>query len=174
MTTIERKRVIIYTDGACIGNPGPGGYGVVLLHGTKRKELAKGFRLTTNNRMELMAAIVGLQTLKKPCAVTLHSDSRYVVDSIEKGWAINWRAKNWQRKGETVPNADLWHILLAQCEIHTVSFQWVKGHAGIRENERCDILSTTAARQPNLPGDEPYERLLGKQGNQGSLFAGKD
>jgi ribonuclease HI len=169
MTT--RNHVTIYTDGACIGNPGPGGYGVVLMHGTRRKELAKGFRRTTNNRMELMAAIVGLQTLKKPCIVTLYSDSRYVVDGIEKGWAKTWRAQGWKRKQKPVPNADLWKELLAQCEIHMVSLEWVKGHAGNRENERCDTLSNTAAQQTDLHIDTAYEMLSGQQG---MLFARKE
>jgi ribonuclease HI len=157
----ELKRVIIYTDGGCIGNPGPGGYGVVLLFGEHRKELSGGFRLTTNNRMELMAAIVGLEALKTPCAVTLYSDSKYLVDAMELGWAERWRLNGWRRnKSEKALNPDLWQRLLKACKKHEVRFQWVKGHAGNLENERCDYLANTAAMQKNLPEDENYVRQL--------------
>jgi ribonuclease HI len=150
--------VTIYTDGACIGNPGPGGYGTVLLYGEHRKELSGGYRLTTNNRMEMMAAIVGLQTLKHQCAVTVYSDSKYVVEAIMKGWAVRWRAKGWKRTQTKSPaNADLWQQLLSLCEHHQVEFCWVKGHSGNVENERCDRLAVAAAKQPNLPIDEGYE-----------------
>jgi ribonuclease HI len=120
-------------------------------------EVSGGFRLTTNNRMELIAAIKGLELLKKPCKVTLHSDSRYVVDAMAKGWALAWRRKDWWRKTVRVPNPDLWQRLLTLCETHEVEFLWVKGHAGDKENECCDRLSYAAIKQTNLPVDEGYE-----------------
>ena len=153
------KNVTIYTDGGCLGNPGPGGYGVVLIYGTIRKELSGGFRRTTNNRMELMAAIRGLEALKLPCRVTLHSDSEYVVNAMEKGWARRWRDNGWRRnKKEKAINPDLWERLLGLCEIHQVRFQWVRGHAGTPENERCDRLAQDAARGKHLAVDEAYEK----------------
>ena len=155
----DLKAVTIYTDGACSGNPGRGGYGVVLIHAEQRKELAGGFRLTTNNRMEIIAAITGLQSLKERCAVKLHTDSRYVVDSITKGWAKSWRAKNWRMPGgDTRPNADLWVQLLDQCARHEAQFIWVRGHAGNRENNRCDELAVQAARGEDLPTDAGYRQ----------------
>ena len=148
----------MYTDGGCIGNPGPGGYGVVLLSDSHRKELSGGFRLTTNNRMELMAAIVGLETLKVPCEVTLYSDSKYLVDAMELGWAKRWQSNGWRRnKNEKAVNPDLWQRLLDVCKKHEVKFRWVKGHAGNPENERCDYLANTTAMQKNLPVDEGYQ-----------------
>ena len=154
----QRTKVTIYTDGACIGNPGPGGYGVVLLFGEHRKELSGGYRRTTNNRMEILAAIVGLESLKEECRGTLYSDSQYVVNAVEKGWAWKWEANGWKRnKREEALNPDLWERLLRLCEYHDVEFRWVRGHAGNRENERCDQLATGAARQPNLLVDEGYE-----------------
>lgn len=154
----QLPQVIIYTDGACIKNPGPGGYGVVLLYGEHRKELSGGFRLTTNNRMEILAAIVGLKALKTRCNVTIYSDSRYLVDAIMLGWAERWRANNWRRtKTEMAINPDLWRQLLELCSQHQVKFVWVQGHAGNPENERCDQLATQAAQQANLPPDEQYE-----------------
>lgn len=148
------KEVTIYTDGACSGNPGPGGYGVVLLYRGYRKEFSAGFRDTTNNRMEILAAIIGLESLKEKCKVTLYTDSQYVVNSIEKGWAKKWRANGWMRnKKEPALNADLWARLLKLCEVHDVKFVWVRGHAGNPENERCDQLAVDAAKQPNLPPD---------------------
>ncbi len=155
------KEVIIYTDGACIGNPGPGGYGVVLLYGRHRKELSGGFRLTTNNRMEIMAAIIGLRSLKVRCSVTVYSDSQYLVDAIEKGWAVKWQANNWQRnKKEKAVNADLWAQLLDLCNQHEVNFKWVRGHSGDTENERCDYLAVQAAKQDSLPPDTGYEQAI--------------
>ncbi len=149
--------VIIYTDGACIGNPGPGGYGAVLLYREQRQELSGGYAETTNNRMELMAAIVGLEALKRPCDVTLYSDSKYLVDAIEKGWARKWRANGWMRnRRERAINPDLWERLLALTEQHEVAFRWVRGHAGVKENERCDELATTAAKQKGLTPDRGY------------------
>jgi len=154
----QLTNVTIYTDGACIKNPGAGGYGVVLLHGQHRKELSGGFRLTTNNRMEIMAAIVGLQALKTKCAVTVYSDSRYVVDAIMLGWVEKWRANGWKRtKTELASNSDLWELLFQLCLKHEVKFVWVKGHAGNPGNERCDALSVQAAQMNNLPADTQYE-----------------
>ena len=153
-----KPQVTIHTDGACIGNPGPGGYGVVLQFGEHRKELSGGYRLTTNNRMELMGPIKALQTLKQSYFVILYSDSRYVVDAIEKGWVERWRAKGWMRnKKDRAVNPDLWKCLLDLCSEHEVEFRWVRGHAGNRYNERCDRLATQAARQKGLPIDEGYE-----------------
>ena len=153
----DLKTVTIYTDGACSGNPGPGGYGVVLIHGEQRKELAGGFRRTTNNRMEIIAAITGLQSLKERCVVRLFTDSRYVVDSITKGWAKRWRAREWKVPGGgTRPNADLWATLLDQCARHVVEFVWVRGHASNAENNRCDALAVEAARGKDLPVDAGY------------------
>jgi len=139
------RKVTIYTDGACSGNPGPGGYGTVLIHGEHRKELSGGEAQTTNNRMEIMAAIVGLEALKQPCEVALYSDSRYVVDAIEKGWVTRWKQNNWMRnKKEAALNVDLWERMLPLLDTHNVTFHWVKGHAGHPENERCDELARAA------------------------------
>jgi ribonuclease HI len=156
------KQVVIYTDGACTGNPGPGGYGVVLLHGEHRKELSGGFRLTTNNRMEILACLVGLRRLKVPCAVTIYSDSKYVVNTMTKAWALRWRRNGWKRKDENgewkdALNADLWAEMLDLCDKHRVEFAWVRGHAGNRENERCDQLAREAAWAGNLAIDHAYE-----------------
>ncbi|MBZ4687248.1 MAG: ribonuclease [Clostridia bacterium] len=156
------KHVIIYTDGACKGNPdGPGGYGVVLLYRDKnnqvyRKEISGGFANTTNNRMEIMAAIVGLEALKEPCKVTLFSDSQYLVNAIEKKWVKRWQMNGWMRdakKGIKAKNIDLWKRLLDAMKEHEVTFKWVRGHAGDPENERCDTLATEAANQSDLPLD---------------------
>jgi ribonuclease HI len=153
------KHVTLYTDGACSHNPGPGGYGAVLIYNSNRKELSAGFRRTTNNRMEILAAIVGLETLKEPCQVTLYSDSQYLVDSIEKGWAARWLANGWKRNNkEKAINPDLWERLLKLCNIHSVRFQWVRGHAGHKENERCDELATAAVQSTDLAIDEAYEK----------------
>ena len=153
----DTKEVQIHTDGACLGNPGPGGYGVVLRYGDHRKELSGGYLLTTNNRMELLAVIKAMEALNRPCKVVLHSDSRYVVDAMTKGWAKKWRANGWQRnKREKAVNPDLWRTLLDLCEKHEVEFRWVRGHAGDVENERCDRLAVEAAHQPDLPADPGY------------------
>ena len=155
--TVPPGTIVIYTDGGCRGNPGPGGYGAIIINGKKRIELAQGFRLTTNNRMELMACLVALAALEKPTDVVLHSDSSYVVNGIEKGWARKWRAKDWMRtKKDPAENADLWARLLDLCDRHRVRFVWVRGHAGNRENERCDELATTAADGVNLREDVAY------------------
>jgi ribonuclease HI len=160
-TMSTSKRVTIYTDGACLGNPGPGGYGVVLLYGDHRRELSGGYRRTTNNRMELTAAIKGLAALKKPCEVELFSDSEYVVNAVEKGWARRWRANGWYRSNKQMAeNRDLWEEVLRLCERHRVRFKWIKGHAGHPENERCDELAFQAARLSNLPADQGYEGSL--------------
>ncbi len=151
-------KVTIYTDGGCIKNPGPGGYGVVLLRGKHKKELSGGFRLTTNNRMELMACIIGLKALKSASSVLLYSDSRYVVNGITKGWAKRWRANGWMRnETDRALNADLWAQLLDLCDKHSIKFIWVKGHAGNPQNERCDKLAGKAASQRGLPPDIAYE-----------------
>ena len=151
----------IYTDGACIGNPGPGGYGVVLLYQNRRKELFGGFRKTTNNRMEIMAAIVGLEFLKEKCRVMLYSDSAYLVKAMSEGWAQRWRANDWKRnKRERALNPDLWKRLLQLCEHHEVEFIWVKGHGASSENARCDELAVQAAQQPDLPIDKGYDKTL--------------
>jgi ribonuclease HI len=153
----ELKKVFIYTDGACLGNPGPGGYGAVLLYNNTRKEISGGFRLTTNNRMEIFAAISGLKALKTSCDVTLYSDSQYVVNAITKGWAKRWKANGWKRnKTEMAVNADLWEQLLDLCANHKIKFVWVRGHAGNKENERCDELAVCAANQKGLPPDNGY------------------
>ncbi|HNT25678.1 MAG TPA: ribonuclease HI [Anaerolineales bacterium] len=151
--------VTLYTDGACTGNPGPGGYGIVLISGKHRKELSGGFRRTTNNRMELTACIEGLRALKMRCKVNLYSDSEYVVNGITKGWARRWRARGWMRnKKDRAENPDLWAQLLDICDQQDITFHWVRGHAGHAENERCDRLSVQAAAQPNLPPDPGYEK----------------
>jgi ribonuclease HI len=155
--TEEIKHVTIYTDGACLGNPGPGGYGAILFYQGHRKELSGGYRKTTNNRMEIMAAIVGLEALKEKCQATLYSDSEYLVKAMSRGWAQRWRANGWKRnKREQALNPDLWERLLRLCEHHEVQFRWVKGHAGSPENTRCDELAMQAAREPNLPRDDGY------------------
>jgi ribonuclease HI len=154
----EKKNVIIYTDGACINNPGPGGYGAVLIYGHYRKEISGGFRKTTNNRMEIYAAIASLRLLKERCSVAIYSDSQYLVDAIMKGWAKRWRSLGWKRnKKDLAINPDLWDELLNLCEHHMVSFHWVRGHSGNVENECCDGLATKAAKEKNLPIDQGYE-----------------
>jgi len=153
------KKVTIFTDGGCEPNPGPGGYGVILIYGNTQKELTGGFSLTTNNRMELFAAIAGLQAIKFPCMVILYSDSRYLVDAMTKGWAKKWRENGWWRnKKAKAYNIDLWEKLIDLCNKHQVEFKWVKGHAGLGANERCDELSMEALKQPNLTADEGYEQ----------------
>ncbi len=146
--------IILYTDGASRGNPGPGGYGVVLISGPYRKELCKGYKHTTNNRMELLAVIVGLEELKHPGSeVTVFTDSRYVVDGIEKKWVFGWEKKNFKDK----KNPDLWKRLLDVYRKHHVKFVWVKGHGTNIENNRCDKLATDAAQSSNLTEDFGYQ-----------------
>lgn len=151
-------RVTIYTDGAASGNPGPGGYGVVLESSAgHRKELSGGFRRTTNNRMELLAVIVGLKELKSTeVAVTVVSDSKYVVDAINKGWLRSWVKKGFKDK----KNPDLWRLMIPLLDKYNPTFQWVKGHNNHPQNERCDALAVQASRQPSLPADTGYETSL--------------
>ncbi len=148
--------ITIYTDGASSGNPGPGGYGVVLISGKHRLEKSEGFRLTTNNRMELLAVITGLEALKIPeSRVTIYTDSKYVVDSVEKGWLFGWEKKGFRDK----KNPDLWIRFLKIYRRHKVKFVWIKGHASIPANEICDRLAVQASAGKNLPVDEAYESL---------------
>ncbi len=142
------KKVFIYTDGACSGNPGAGGWGAVLVYGDRKKELSGGEASTTNNRMELTAAISALEALKEPCEAELTSDSKYLVDAIEKGWLNSWIKKGWKKSdGKEVLNIDLWKRLTVQLEKHRVSFVWIKGHAGHEYNERCDIMAVEESRK---------------------------
>jgi ribonuclease HI len=161
---VSPAKVVIYTDGGALTNPGKGGYGVVLKHKGHRKELSGGFRLTTNNRMEILACIEGLRALKHKSDVVIFSDSQYVVNSISKGWAKRWRARGWMRNDtDKAENADLWEQLLKLCDDHTVEFRWIRGHQGTAENERCDQLAMEAARKADLPADTVYERLKSKK-----------
>lgn len=142
------KHVEIFTDGSCLGNPGPGGYGIVLRYKGKEKYLSEGYTLTTNNRMEMMAAVVALKALKEPCKVTLTTDSQYVRQGITQ-WIHGWKKKNWQTSAKKpVKNVDLWKALDQETARHQVEWHWVKGHAGHRENEICDELARTAAESP--------------------------
>jgi len=146
--------ITIYTDGASRGNPGPGGYGVVMIYGSLRKEISEGFRLTTNNRMELLSVIVGLETLKKEgTPVTIYSDSKYVVDAVEQKWVFGWEKKHFKDK----KNPDLWMRFLRIYRKHHVKFVWVKGHASNKENNRCDELAVEAALGSHLKIDVGYE-----------------
>jgi ribonuclease HI len=148
-------KITIYSDGAASGNPGPGGYGVVLLSGHHRKELSGGFRLTTNNRMELLAVIIALETLRFPDSdVTVYSDSRYVTDAVEKGWLFEWERKRFKKK----KNADLWTRFLKTYRQHNVKFIWIKGHADNPENEKCDRLAVSASQSVKLQEDEGYRQ----------------
>lgn len=151
------KEVQIYTDGACSGNPGAGGYGAVILYENKRKELSQAYKITTNNRMELMAVIKSLETLEENCQITLYSDSKYVVDAIEKGWVDKWQKNNWMRnKKDKALNIDLWKRLLQLLKIHKIKFIWVKGHSTNIENGRCDKLATTAITDGVFIDDNEY------------------
>lgn len=152
------RHVTIHTDGSCIGNPGPGGYAAILEYQGRERKLSGGFRRTTNNRMELMAVIAGLEALNQRCSVTVYSDSQYVVESIEKGWAKRWKANGWMRnKQERAVNPDLWGKLLTALDKHDVELRWVRGHAGNAGNIRADKLAVDAAKKPNLPADEGFE-----------------
>jgi ribonuclease HI len=151
-----QKNVEIYTDGSCLGNPGPGGYGAILIYKGHIKELSQGYTLTTNNRMELLAAIVGLEALTKPCAVSLTTDSQYVKQGIES-WMQGWKKRNWQTSNKTaVKNIDLWQRLDQVNSQHDVSWHWVKGHTGHAQNERCDDLARDAAQSKQLLEDLGY------------------
>jgi len=161
MTEIETpgddSGVRIYTDGCCFGNPGPGGYGAVLMFGEARKELSGGRRLTTNNRMELLAVIEALASLTRPCRADLFTDSQYVRNAIEKRWLAGWRRNGWQTADKKpVKNKDLWERLIPLLAVCQVSFHWVRGHTGVAENERCDVLAKAAAGKPGLLPDEGY------------------
>jgi ribonuclease HI len=157
--------IIIHTDGAARGNPGPGGYGVVLQAGDHRKELSAGYRLTTNNRMELLAVIVGLEALKKENReVVIYTDSRYVADAVEKGWLFTWERNQFKKK----KNPDLWKRFLEVYRRHRVRFVWIKGHADNMENERCDMLAVEASNGQALLVDAVYESGLAE--DQGNLF----
>jgi ribonuclease HI len=154
------SNIVIYTDGAARGNPGPGGYGIVLMYGEHKKEMAAGYRLTTNNRMELLAVITALETLKKnDIPVTVYSDSQYVINSVQKGWLNTWVATNFKGGKK---NKDLWLRYHAIAKRINVSFVWVKGHASNRWNNRCDELATAAADGRNLLVDDVYEQEAGK------------
>jgi len=152
------KKIELYTDGACSGNPGPGGFGTILLYGEHKKTISEGYRKTTNNRMEILAVISGLEALKERCEVTVFSDSKYVVDAVNKGWAQSWRAKGWKRgKNKAALNPDLWERLLELCEKHLVKFVWVKGHAGHPMNELADKIAVEASQKSDLKIDIIYE-----------------
>jgi ribonuclease HI len=157
--------IIIYTDGAAKGNPGNGGYGIVMMSGGHRKELKQGFKLTTNNRMELLAVIIALEEIKKENSeIILYSDSKYVVDAVGKNWVFGWEKKNFNKK----KNPDLWIRFLKIYRKHKVSFVWIKGHADNKENERCDVLAVEAAESTHLQIDTWYENNISNQGT--SLF----
>lgn len=157
----DGTRVVVYTDGGAIGNPGPGGYGVVIIPPQgDRQEMSGGYRRTTNNRMELMACIVALENLDGDRPIVLHSDSRYLVDAINKKWVFGWKKRGWKKAdGNPAKNPDLWQRLLSRLASLTVEFRWVKGHAGHEWNERCDQLAGQAMSRPNLPADTAYEAL---------------
>jgi len=153
-----QKHVEIYTDGSCLGNPGPGGYGAVLKYKETSKELSQGYKLTTNNRMEMLATIIALQSLKEPCTVTLTTDSQYVRQGITQ-WISKWQKNNWKTASrQDVKNVDLWKQLYAENQRHKVQWNWVKGHSGHTENERCDELARQAAESNNLLEDVGYKR----------------
>ncbi len=164
--------VTIYTDGASSGNPGPGGYAAVIIDGRRRREISGGFRLTTNNRMELFAAITGLEALAGSRSVRLYSDSQYLVESLNQGWVQTWKSKGWRKtKKERVPNADLWQRLLTLLERHQVVFRWVEGHSGEPLNERANWLAQKALLGADLPVDGGFEQPdTGDGGVQASLF----
>jgi ribonuclease HI len=148
------KKIMIFTDGACSGNPGPGGYGVIMRYDSREKELSGGFKNTTNNRMELMGAIAALEALREPCEAVITTDSQYLVNAVEKGWVFAWKQNGWRKKDrKTVLNIDLWERLLVLLAQHKVSFHWIRGHAGHAENERCDALAVEASLMPDLPED---------------------
>lgn len=152
-----QKNVEIFTDGSCLGNPGPGGYGTLLRYKGHEKELSQGYKLTTNNRMELLAAIIGLESLKEPCHVILTTDSQYVKQGIES-WLANWKKRGWKTASkQAVKNKDLWQRLDAANAKHQVEWRWVKGHAGHTENERVDDLAREAAESSNLLDDNGFE-----------------
>ena len=153
------KKIDLYTDGACTGNPGKGGYGAVLIYYGVRKEISGGYILTTNNRMELIAAIEALKKLKEPCEVNLYSDSKYLTDAINKGWLNSWKKNNWKKSDrKQVLNVDLWEELLTLMSIHSVNYIWVKGHAGNEFNEICDTLAVEAYTNSATLEDIGYKK----------------
>ena len=153
------KKVIIYTDGSSRGNPGPGGYGAILLSGKHVKEQSGGYKKTTNNRMELMAVIVAIEALRMPSEVEVFSDSKYVINAMAKGWMHGWRQRGWAKADKKpLKNVDLWRRVYDAIQSHEVTWTWVKGHAGNRYNERCDYLATFAAQGKNLPRDDGFDR----------------
>jgi ribonuclease HI len=157
---MREKVVHIYTDGSCLGNPGPGGYGVIIEYGEVHKELSAGFQLTTNNRMELLAVIVGLEALKRPCSVVVTSDSEYMRQGITN-WIQGWQRNGWRTAAKKpVKNADLWQRLLSATSPHTIRWDWVKGHAGHPQNERCDVLARNAAEASPQSIDSGYQAEL--------------
>lgn len=141
------KQVVIYTDGACSGNPGPGGWGAILVYGGRKKELSGGEDLTTNNRMELTGAIEALRALKEPCRVELYTDSQYLVNAVEQGWLENWKARGWRRKDGAVKNPELWQALDGLLSLHEVTLHWVKGHAENPWNNRCDEMAVEESQK---------------------------
>ncbi len=157
MTSDSADTVVLHTDGSCLGNPGPGGWAALMSSKGQTKSLGGGFALTTNNRMEIYAALMGLEALTRPCAVELYTDSRYVCDAVEKGWLRSWQKRGWKKAdGKPALNRDLWELLLAQLARHKVRFRWVRGHAGHPENEAVDALARQHAARPGLPEDSGY------------------
>ena len=157
MTDSLSSGVVIHTDGSCLGNPGPGGWAVRLESHGQVKFISGGFAKTTNNRMELYAAIMALASLKRPCEVNLYTDSRYVRDAVEKGWLRSWQRKNWKKAdNKPVLNRDLWERFAALLAVHSIRLHWVQGHAGHSENEAVDILARSEAEKPGLPKDEGF------------------
>ena len=151
------KDVTIFTDGSCLGNPGPGGFAAILRYGEVEKTIAGGFSLTTNNRMELFACLAALKALKEPCQITLLTDSKYLADAIRKGWLQNWQKQGWRTAAKKpVKNQDLWQALLPLLAKHQVQFKWIKAHDGHPENERCDLLAKEQASLGNLPPDAGF------------------
>jgi len=158
------KKIVMYADGSCLGNPGPGGWGSILRHGEYEKELCGGFADTTNNRMEIMAVLQGLLALKEACTVDVYTDSQYLCKAVTSGWLENWQRNGWRTTAKKpVKNQDLWQRLLPLLKRHCVHFYWIRGHAGHRDNERCDALARTQAERTDLPPDvmEPLVQPLG-------------
>ena len=159
----NKDEIVIYTDGSCLGNPGKGGYAAILIHNKKEKEISGGYKLTTNNRMELLSVIKALQEIKssKKYNITVYSDSQYLTNAIGKGWLKKWKASNWIKKGNIpVPNSDLWEMLIKEMSKQNVRFNWIEGHSGNLYNEKCDLLAKEAASSKNLPRDIEYEKSI--------------
>ncbi len=155
MTNI--KKINLYSDGSCLGNPGRGGYGIILEYNGKSKEMNQGYTLTTNNRMEILGVIVGLQALKEKCHVEIYTDSQYVINAIKKAWLANWQKNGWKTANKKdVKNKDLWEILYKELQKHSINFNWIKGHSGHPMNERCDALAKEAAEKKDLLEDKGY------------------